>query len=91
MNISRERTITILSFLWIFILMTGYYIIKPIRDTFINELPYQTYPYLLIITMVVILLVNYIYDFFARVLSSSRLILFMTLFFGPVSVYFHFY
>jgi len=82
MNISRERTITILSFLWIFILMTGYYIIKPIRDTFINELPYQTYPYLLIITMVVILLVNYIYDFFARVLSSSRLILFMTLFFG---------
>ncbi len=82
MDISRERTITILSFLWIFILMTGYYIIKPIRDTFINELPYQTYPYLLIITMVVILLVNYIYDFLARVLSSSRLILFMTLFFG---------
>ncbi|MEQ8222156.1 MAG: Npt1/Npt2 family nucleotide transporter, partial [Candidatus Eremiobacterota bacterium] len=62
--------------------MTGYYIIKPIRDTFINELPYQTYPYLLIITMIVILLVNYVYDFCARVLSSSRLILFMTLFFG---------
>ncbi|MEQ8188873.1 MAG: Npt1/Npt2 family nucleotide transporter [Candidatus Eremiobacterota bacterium] len=82
MDISRERAITILSFLWIFILMTGYYIIKPIRDTFINELPYETYPYLLIITMVVILLVNYIYDFLARVLSSSRLILFMTLFFG---------
>lgn len=79
---TRERAITILSFLWIFILMTGYYIVKPLRDTFINELPYQAYPYLLIITMIVILLVNYIYDFLARVLSSYMLILFMTLFFG---------
>ncbi|HPZ07581.1 MAG TPA: hypothetical protein PL110_05670 [Candidatus Eremiobacteraeota bacterium] len=76
---TRERIITVLSFLWLFSLMTGYYIIKPVRETFINELPKETYPYLLISTMLIILLVNFIYDFLARILSSARLIIFMTL------------
>ncbi|RJR13105.1 hypothetical protein C4588_01315 [Candidatus Parcubacteria bacterium] len=79
---SREKIITILAFLWLFTLMTGYYIIKPLRETFLNELPYQAYPYLLILTMVVIFLVNFLYDLLARSFSSAKLITLVTVFFA---------
>lgn len=78
----RELSITVLAFLWLFLLMTGYYIMKPVRDTFINELPYQSYPYLLISTMVGIFLANFLYDTLARKLSSAGLITAVTVFFA---------
>jgi len=86
----REKTITLLAFLWLFTLMTGYYIIKPIRETLLNEMPYQSFPYILIIIMIVILGVNCIYDRLARILSSATLITTVTVFFAAGFIIFSF-
>lgn len=87
---NRERSITLLAFLWLFTLMTSYYIIKPIRETLLNEMPYQSVPYILITIMVVILVVNCIYDRLARILSSAILITGITVFFAMGFVIFSF-
>ena len=87
---NRERSITLLAFLWLFTLMTSYYIIKPIRETLLNEMPYRSFPYILIIIMVVILGVNFIYDRLARILSSAVLITSVTVFFAIGFVIFSF-
>ena len=87
---TRENIITSLSFLWLFILMVAYYIIKPVRDTLVNELPCEALPYLMLGVMVIILIVNVFYNYLARILSSNRLIIAVTLFFGTILVLFSF-
>ena len=80
--LSRERIITALAFSWFFTLMTGYYIIKPVRETFINELPHQFLPYIFISIMFFILMVNFIYDFLAKNLPPEKLITLVIIFFA---------
>ena len=70
--------------------MIGNYIIKDIRETLLNEMPYQSFPYILIIIMIVILGVNCIYDRLARILSSATLITTVTVFFAAGFVIFSF-
>lgn len=87
---TREQFITVFSFLWLFTLMTSYYIIKPIRETLLNEMPPESFPYILITIMIVILGVNCIYDLLARLLSSSSLITVVTVFFAGGFIVFSF-
>jgi len=87
---TRERTITFLSFLWLFILMSGYYIIKPVRETLANELPYEALPYLFIFVMIIMFFVNIIYDFLARKYSSVPLVTGIIVFFAACLTLFAF-
>ena len=78
----REHKLALLSFLWLFTLMTGYYIVKPLREALTNELPHEWVPYLGIGVMVFILFFNFIYDRLACIQNPKRLIKIVTVFFS---------
>jgi len=78
----REHKLVLLSFLWLFTLMTGYYIVKPLREALTNELPHEWVPYLGIGVMVFIIFFNFIYDRLACIQNPERLIKIVTVFFS---------
>jgi len=79
---TRERTIAFLAFLWLFILMTGYYVVKPLREALVNELPTKTIPYLSVTVMIIMLFFNFIYDHLASRPPRNKLITKVTIFFA---------
>jgi len=78
----REHKLALLSFLWLFTLMTGYYIVKPLREALTNELPHEWVPYLGIGVMVFIIFFNFIYDRLACIQNPEGLIKVVTVFFS---------
>lgn len=71
-----------LAFGWLLVLMSGYYLVKPVRNALVSELPPAELPYLFLAVLVVVALLNACYDWLARHLRPVLLISVVTVFFA---------
>lgn len=78
---AEDLKIVFFSFLYFFFIITSYYILKPIRNALLLELPLNNLPYIFLIVLVFIILTNYIYSILVCLLPRKTFIRWITNFF----------